>query len=199
MKIARTATWALIAGAFLAGCSSTGSQSPTVPNPAMDARSAANSRTANLFPSMTLPPMVRPDRRRSWVSPDAARAKQLLFESDPGTDDVDMFSLPDMTHKGTLTGFKQPLGECSDRKGNVWIANFLKHELLEYSHKGTLLNKIHRAGLEPSSCAVNPVNGDIAVINYLSGSQTRSSLGLLKPVGYSNHLAQPPTVLLSFW
>ena len=42
-----------------------------------------------------------------------------VFESDLGVDDVYIFALPDMTLKGTLTGFREPLGDCSDNHGNV--------------------------------------------------------------------------------
>jgi hypothetical protein len=151
MRFAKAATAILIAGGFLAGCTSDTSQSQAV--------------LSGLGINRTdVPPLeVRPDRHRSWVSPDAANAAQLLFESDLGTDDVYIFALPDMTLKGTLTGFKEPLGECSDNHGNVWIANSLKNEMLEYSRSGALLNKIARPNLNPWACAVNPVNGDLAI------------------------------------
>jgi hypothetical protein len=124
MRFATSATAILIAGGFLASCTSDTSQSQAVLS------GFGINRT-------DVPPLgVRPDRHRSWVSPDAANAAQLLFESDLGTDDVYIFALPDMTLKGTLTGFKEPLGECSDNHCNVWIANSLKNEMIEYSRSG---------------------------------------------------------------
>lgn len=164
MRFVTSATAILFAAGLLASCTSDMSQSQAaLAGSGTDRGDAATPRLAWLPSSMTPPLGVRPDRRKSWVSPDAANAAQLLFESDLGTYDVNIFTLPDMTLKGTLTGFKAPLGECSDNHGNVWIANSLRNEMLEYSRKGALLNKIARRNLNPWACAVNPINGDIAI------------------------------------
>jgi hypothetical protein len=126
------------------------------------------------FPGARVAPslVARMDERKSWVSPDIARSQQLLFESDLGTSDVDVYSLPDMTLKATLTGFVEPLGECSDNHGNVWIANTYKDEMFEYSHAGKRINTIKNAGPNPQGCAVNPSNGEIAVIEYSAAGYT---------------------------
>ncbi len=116
--------------------------------------------------------VVRTDQRKSWVSPDIARSPQSLFETDIGTGDVDVYSLPDMTLKATLTGFEEPTGECSDNHGNVWIANTYKGEMFEYSHAGKRINTIKNAGPNPQGCAVNSRNGEIAVIEYSAAGYT---------------------------
>src|SRR5581483_3382361 len=60
----------------------------------------------------------RPDRRKSWFSPDIKAAKPpLLFVSDSGTGDVYIYKVPSLKVVGTVTGFFQPQGECSDGKG----------------------------------------------------------------------------------
>ncbi|HLX25465.1 MAG TPA: hypothetical protein VKR05_00620, partial [Candidatus Cybelea sp.] len=134
------------------GCSGAG-QAPAFP-----ASSALQARSA------MVPPTVRPDRHRSWISPDAASSAQLLFVSDAGTGDVDMFALPGMALKGKITGVGVPVGECSDTHGNVWISNYLNDEMLEYSHAGAPIGKIVLPKVKPWSCAVDPVTGSIAVI-----------------------------------
>ena len=147
-----TVTWParmLIACAILAACGQ-----------AMPSRTTALNTNA----ALRLPRTFSPDHAKSWVSRDAARTTKLLFISDLGTSDVDIFALPDMTLKGKLTGFREPLGECSDNHGNVWIANYLAHELVEYSHSGSRIGKIKASYLNPSGCAVSPANGDIAIM-----------------------------------
>ena len=91
--------------------------------------------------------------------------KRVLFASDVGTNDVYIFGLPDMKHLGTLTGFNEPQGECSDKHGNVYIANTKSSQVLEYSHTGTLLNTYPDTYGYPVGCAINPVNGNLAVTN----------------------------------
>ncbi len=98
-----------------------------------------------------------------WLAPGAAKTAGLLFETDPGTNDVDIFSLPQMKLRQKLTGFKFPTGECSALDGNIWIGNYLKHEMLEYSSAGKLLYTIKGAHLDPYACAVNPINFSMAV------------------------------------
>ena len=110
---------------------------------------------------------VHPDRNKSWVSPDAQRAPRLLFVSDVSTNDVYIFTMPDMNLKGTLTGFNQPQGECSDTHGNVYIANTRASTVLEYSRTGTLLNTYADTYGYPVGCAVNPLNGNLAVTNII--------------------------------
>ncbi len=117
-------------------------------------------------------PAMPPDHRKSWVSPDIARSTKLLFESDIGTDDVDVYLLPDMTLKATLTGFAEPLGECADNHGNVWIADAYNDAMFEYSHAGKRINTIENAGPNPQGCAVNSSNGEIAVVEYSAAGYT---------------------------
>ncbi len=56
--------------------------------------------------------------------------QRILFVSDDGTNDVDMFDLPAMTLVGTLTGFSEPQGMCTDKSHNVWITNTGTEQIL---------------------------------------------------------------------
>jgi hypothetical protein len=166
MTIARLVT-CIMAAACLASCGDRVAPSPAFPPTSRtSAIRVGASQIVGLPPGAMLPPVVGSDDRKSWIARDIASAAQLLFVSDLGRNAVEIFALPSLKEEGKLKGFDEPLGECSDAHGNVWIANNLKHEMLEYSRRGKLLNKIARPLLNPYSCAVNPVNGEIAVTDY---------------------------------
>jgi hypothetical protein len=108
---------------------------------------------------------LRRDHRRTWISPDIHRARKVLFVSDVTAGDVDMFSLPDLTLKGTITGFAEPQGMCSDKNGNVWVADTGVARVYEYSHTGALLHTIRDGYGFPASCAIDPKNGHLTVLD----------------------------------
>jgi hypothetical protein len=104
------------------------------------------------------------DSRISSVSPDAAR-KTLLYISDL-SGYVYIYSYPDGRILGTLAGFDWPQGLCSDRSGDVWIADTNHSRMVEYAHGGTTkIRTLKDAGQLPTGCAVNPQTGDLAVTN----------------------------------
>ncbi len=167
---------ALAAAALLAGCNGNGGPQASGLTPSSGANLAGYSRDVNpltqddssmsdTFAGVTWNGDVQPDSHQSWVSPDVQRAPRLLFVSDVQTDDVYIFTMPDMNLKGTITGFNQPQGECSDRHGNIYVANTRATEVKEYSRTGTLLNTYPDKQGYPVGCAVDPVNGDLAVTN----------------------------------
>ncbi|MFY9663932.1 MAG: hypothetical protein WAK19_05715, partial [Candidatus Cybelea sp.] len=79
---------------------------------------------------------AHPDHNRSWMAPDAKK-QALLYISDLNTYDVYAYTYPKGKLKGRLTGFSGPEGECVDKKGHVFIANFAASNVLEYAHGGT--------------------------------------------------------------
>jgi hypothetical protein len=98
----------------------------------------------------------------------------LLYVSDQGTNAVYVYSYPQGTLQQTLTGFKEPAGECSDTGGDVFISNAFAHNVLEYAHGGTSpVRTLNDSGEFPSGCSVDPVTGNLAVTNYCSGSSTK--------------------------
>jgi hypothetical protein len=116
------------------------------------------------------PQIVRPDRSRSWMAPDA-KNHDLLYVSDYGTDDVDVYSYPQGKLKGTLTGFSAPHGECVDNAGNVFVVNTAANDILEYAHGGkTPIADLSDSGWYPFGCSVDPKTGNLAVTNQSLGS-----------------------------
>ena len=62
-----------------------------------------------------------------------AKSGSLLYVSD-GSASVYIYSYPQLKLTGTLKGFSQPLGECVNKNGAVWIAKFFgAQELDEYA------------------------------------------------------------------
>ncbi len=180
LSIARPLFIACTAGALLAGCSSnTGTPSSTLAPPSGGAAAAL---IRGAVPSMAARPnaAARPNHHKSWVSPDAKRAPRLLFISDYGASDVNIFTLPDLTLKGTLTGLDFPEGECSDASGNIWIANTGASQMLLYTRTGTLVKTLSVPNEFPAGCAVNKSNNDLAVTNIESISAGAGSVMVFK-------------------
>jgi hypothetical protein len=113
---------------------------------------------------------VHRDVGKSWISPDAKRAPRLLLASDAGTDDVDIFSLPDFVSKGQVTGFSEPQGMCNDRSGDVWVANTGTEQLILLSRAGKVVKTLDDPTGYPVGCAVDPINGNLAVSNIFNFS-----------------------------
>lgn len=154
---------AFASSAVLAACSANSQLASTTPQ-----RSAASPLTSGMAPGAGL--LVAPQRGRSksWIDP-AARSQKLLYISDFGTADVEVFTYPYLRLAGVLTGFTELRGECTDPSGYVWIVDQAKGEVFEYAHGGTTPVNVLSAP-DPWGCATSPKNGDLAV-SYASAGQ----------------------------
>ena len=173
-KAAMCASSALATAALLAACSGVGNtpSSGYAPSSGANAPMGASLPFNQNYPGLAgpVPPSVHRDLHKSWVSPDVRKAPRLLFISDVDTDDVYIFKMPAMKLKGTLTGFDQPSGMCSDRNGNIWVTNTKSAQITQYSRGGILLKTLDDSGYYPVGCAVNKKNGDLAVANIRTTS-----------------------------
>lgn len=73
-----------------------------------------------------------------------------------------------------LTGFTDPAGLCADAAGNVYVTDGYGYDIVEYQHGATKpLRYLADPYGFPWSCAISPVNGDLAVANgvALSGGE----------------------------
>jgi hypothetical protein len=121
---------------------------------------------------------VTPDRHRSWMSPDAKK-RDLLYVSDQGTDDVYAYSYPAGKLKGTLTGFNEPYGLCTDKEGDIFIVNTEAAEILEYKHGRTSpIATLGDSGEYPVGCSVDPTTGNLAVTNFQASGSKPGSLAI---------------------
>jgi len=155
-----------VAAVLLVGCGASHSQ-PLIGAPAAMPQKFTKASAAVAASGAAAPPKLPALRRYmgSWVSRDAKAARSLLFESDGGYESVEMFALPDLKLRGVVTGFEFPQGLCADANGNVWVADTAELAIDELSHEGKLLQRHTVPFGYPVACAVNPVNGDLAVSN----------------------------------
>jgi len=149
LRIARARSVAVVlAAAAAAGCGKVQSiPAPVAPN-------------ASLFEGAT----------GSWMKPQAKNA-DLLYVADLNRNAVFVFTYPAGDHVGTLRGFSKPHGECADAAGNVWVTNGTAQNLVEYAHGGTTrIATLADPNGFPAGCAVDPVTGNLAVMNFSLGS-----------------------------
>ncbi|HEY1882739.1 MAG TPA: hypothetical protein VGG51_06845 [Candidatus Cybelea sp.] len=116
-----------------------------------------------------------PSGGKSWMLPSAATCGYngklppcgLLYVTNYRANDVIVYK--NNTIVGELKGLKGPDGICTDRHGNIWVANNLGQNLVEYAHGGTApLKTLGDPGYYPLGCAVNPRTGALVVTNIFS-------------------------------
>ncbi|MGB6518983.1 MAG: hypothetical protein WBE79_10815 [Candidatus Cybelea sp.] len=169
-------TLSIVGGTLLAACS--GATQPPALSPASTTNAARSGASPlrrdalDAFITVRQPGPAHPDRRKSWISPDSKRETRLAFVTDLGSGDISVFSLPKFTLKGTLTGFSQPQGMCSDTSGNVYVANTGTQQIFEISRAGSIVNTYGDSYGYPVGCAVDPATGSLAVSDMfgISGS-----------------------------
>ena len=104
-------------------------------------------------------------RLHSWMEPGTRNETLLYVTNSNGL--VSVYRYWQHTLAGVLTPFKMPLGECVDAAGDVYIADYSEHALVEYAHGGAKpLRRILDPGFHPYGCAVDPATGNLAVANY---------------------------------
>jgi hypothetical protein len=131
-------------------------------------------------PGLSVPSTAHADPKQSWMSPDA-KTKSLLYISDSFQNLVYVFSYPDGTQEGTLTGFDTPLGLCVDKQGDVFITNAYENEILEYAHGGTTpIATLTELRYIPFDCSIDPTTGNLAVANYAGGPSNPGSVAIYR-------------------
>jgi hypothetical protein len=120
---------------------------------------------------------------KSWMNPNATQSA-LLYVSDENAGTVSVYSYPDLTLTGTLTGFVSPTGLCVDPKtGNIWVTDIANSQVIEFAHGGTSpIRTLNTEGFD-DACAVNPTNGDLAVVNNTVGGDGNGNLTIFRSRG----------------
>jgi hypothetical protein len=90
----------------------------------------------------------------------------LLYLTSYAESAVKTYDWPGLEQSQKLKGFTHELGLCTDKKGNVFVANTNANNVVEYAHGGKKpIATLNEDGYQPDSCAVDPVSGDLAVTN----------------------------------
>jgi hypothetical protein len=115
-----------------------------------------------------------------------AKKSDLLYISDNSTADVYVYTYPQLTLTQTLTGFGAPNGLCTDKKGDVFVADYYDEDVVEYAHGGsTPIATISDADHNPGGCAIDPKNGDLVVSNLknttTTGAHGPATVSIFKP------------------
>lgn len=125
----------------------------------------------------------------SWM--DAVHAKQSLLYVSNGDEEVTVYDYSTQKLVGVLTDFTQPMGECTDNSGNVYITDYSAKQILEYAHGGSKpIKKLSDSPDSPYTCAVDPTTGNLAVANDDGSSQEGNiaiwAAGSGEPVTYTD-------------
>jgi catechol 2,3-dioxygenase-like lactoylglutathione lyase family enzyme len=99
--------------------------------------------------------------------PAATKMTDLLYVSNPGNGTVTIYNYKngnDLTLVGTLAGFSQPGGMCTDKSGNVYVTDFATRRIAIYAHGAESPTAViqQKVGF-PYACAVDQTTGDLAV------------------------------------
>jgi hypothetical protein len=121
---------------------------------------------------------------RSWISP-GVKTKDLLYVTDSRNNEVTIYGYRNGQGKsllvGQITGLSNPQGECTDAKGDVWVANDGASQLLEYAHGGTKpIATLSDSGYYPVACSIDPKTGDLAVSNDETTNGSPGNVAIFK-------------------
>ncbi|HEY2475655.1 MAG TPA: hypothetical protein VGI19_12775 [Candidatus Cybelea sp.] len=162
---------------FLAGCSSGGS-SPASGLPLPGASGVADARTR-----------FHPHLR--WAAPDLAKTPRLLFLSDNASGNINIYSMPDLKLKAQFNPIGSDLqGECPDTNGAIYVTNAGSGWIGEVNRAGELWIPTYGQVPAPFSCAVNPINREVAVT---SNGSSGGNIRIFRPTdsGYRSSFSVP--------
>jgi hypothetical protein len=143
----RNSPFAIVALAVLAACG--GSQPFLSPGSAN-----ANAK----------PPIAAARLAKSWMAAGAKNRDLLYVSNVDGL--VNVYRYWQHTLVGVLTNFTQPMGECVDRAGDVYITDWSAMTISEYAHGAAKALRVISDSYKPYGCAVDPKTGNLAVANY---------------------------------
>lgn len=107
----------------------------------------------------------------------AAKKVDLLYISQ-SNGEVTVYTYWEKTLVGHLTGFMRPMGECVDKSGDVFIADYAAKEIVEYAHAGKKPIKVlNDSPYAPYACSVDLATGTLAVANE-AGSSDQGNIAI---------------------
>lgn len=145
---------------------------PFVAAAAMLAACAPQTQTENsgVLPQRTLPANHMRPPRQSWMAGGVGK-QDLLYVSN-GNAEVTVYRYWQHTLVGVLTDFTQPMGECVDKGGDVFITDYAAKQIVEYAHGGSnSIKTLNDSPDSPYTCYVDSTTGNLAVANDDGSSQ----------------------------
>ncbi|MGC2408360.1 MAG: hypothetical protein WA431_18295, partial [Candidatus Cybelea sp.] len=122
------------------------------------------------------------DRDGSWMSPQA-KSDDLLYVSGwccYSHDDIYVFSYPDGQLVGMLGNLDVPTGLCTDKLGDIYVAEQDAQLILEYAHGGIKPIKTLTADNgAPVTCSIDPTTGNLAVADEIGYSSVGCCSGFI--------------------
>jgi hypothetical protein len=182
MKISNSAKYVVgvsAAVALLIGCSGGSQLSPSGSTNQLSAiRSGVDgNHGVDLASMLVTRPGIVIKQQKVYAHPikrNCCAHEKTLFVSDAsggpsGTGAVQMYSYPAGKYIGQIAappeGFRSPQGECTDKIGDVFIANSGATTIDEYSHGGTFIQALTDSGEYPAGCSYDRSTGNLAVSN----------------------------------
>lgn len=101
---------------------------------------------------------------RTWMDAGAKNQDLLYVTNVNGL--VNVYRYKQHTLAGVLGNFQQPMGECADRSGDVYIADYKALKIYEYAHGGRRPLYTIADTYGPWACAIDPKTGNLAVANF---------------------------------
>jgi hypothetical protein len=128
---------------------------------------------------------------KSWMVRGAAQQSSLLYVANRSAHDVTIYTYSDgdgIQLAGTLTGFSELSGLCTDKNGDVLVVDSYARRIYRYNHGGTKrIGVIKEEGASiPNACAVDPTTGNVATTDQYNGDGKPVGLVKIYAAGYPN-------------
>ncbi|MGA2759983.1 MAG: hypothetical protein ABSF08_06675 [Candidatus Cybelea sp.] len=107
---------------------------------------------------------------RPWMASGLTN-QDLVYVSNVDNE-VTVYTASNQKLVGVLTNFTQPMGECVDGGGNVYITDHAAEQILEYAHGARKpIKTFSDSPYSPYTCTIDPTTGDLAVADNGDSSQ----------------------------
>lgn len=168
---------AVLAGVVASGCAQ------NAPTAVPLAQRAAGTRV-DLPSAQKIATVRRAIHVKSRIDPAAAKGR-LLYVADPEANAVLIYTYPQLSGAGEISGFSSVNGVCTDRQGYVWILDTSDVAAWEFAHGGTApINYVQPGDYNGNpgvgnGCSIDPKSGNLAVAGsgagitvFLNGQET---------------------------
>lgn len=132
---------------------------------------------------------------KSWMLPGATRSDLLYVTA---YDFVEVYSYPGLKSVGTLAGFDNAEGLCTDNNGHLYVVDDSAGEIFGYAHgASTPFITLNDIGNFPFGCAVDPSTGNLAVVGGMN-HVAAANIAIFSNASGSPIMYYPPAVALEW-